>query len=298
MKRSITLISLGMSLVISGGVAAQENGVVDANGPTISYGDLSPGPGTTVISAPGGTTGRVTATNGNAAPIGPGNASAEPGSVKGGAPGTSLLGPDGTYSVSDSPPSDVTVGDAGTYSVESEPPPEPVADTTTSDTSAPASTEAVATDSADLDGDNYPDAQEPDLGLDPTSIDSDGDGVADGDEINIYGTDPLTADSDGDGVSDGDELYNMRTDPLVWNEPSSGASDGTTTATVDAEPLAAESSSSGVAGDSDGDRLADSNEATIGTDPSNPDSDGDGYYDGDEVNLGSDPFDAASVPAT
>ena len=56
-------------------------------------------------------------------------------------------------------------------------------------------------------------------GLDPTNADSDSDGVADGDEISIYGTDPLNRDSDGDGVSDGEELFGINTDPLVWNEP-------------------------------------------------------------------------------
>src|SRR4051794_6122727 len=103
MKRVLSIIVLSMGLLLcSGGVAvAQDNGVVDANGPNITYGDLSPGPGTTVINAPGGTTGRVTATDGNASGIGPGSASAAPGSVKGGVAGNSLLGPDGTYSASD-----------------------------------------------------------------------------------------------------------------------------------------------------------------------------------------------------
>src|SRR3954464_7412330 len=102
MKRFFTIISLGLSLILfSHGAEAQDNGVVDANGPTISYGDLSPGPGTTVINAPGGTTGRVTAADGNASGIGPGSASAAPGSVKGGVASDSVLGPDGSYSVSD-----------------------------------------------------------------------------------------------------------------------------------------------------------------------------------------------------
>ena len=48
--------------------------------------------------------------------------------------------------------------------------------------------------------------------------------------------------------------------------------------------------------DSDNDRLAETDEATVGTDPSSPDSDGDGYYDGDEVNLGTDPLDPANFP--
>jgi hypothetical protein len=90
---------------------------------------------------------------------------------------------------------------------------------------------------ADLDGDNYPDAQEVELGLDPTNIDGDGDGVADGDELNIYATDPFTADSDGDGISDGGELYDTRTDPLVWTDFSVPATEPTDQ-TVEQDPAA------------------------------------------------------------
>ena len=39
-------------------------------------------------------------------------------------------------------------------------------------------------------------------------IDSDDDGLSDGDEVNIYGTDPYESDSDDDGLSDGDEVLN------------------------------------------------------------------------------------------
>jgi fibronectin type 3 domain-containing protein len=38
-----------------------------------------------------------------------------------------------------------------------------------------------------------------------TATDTDGDGLSDADERNIYGTDPLKADTDGDGLRDGDE---------------------------------------------------------------------------------------------
>ncbi len=76
---------------------------------------------------------------------------------------------------------------------------------------------AVAT-AADQDADNYADELEPGLGLDPTNPDTDADGVADGDEINLYGTDPLAADTDGDGVFDGEELFGIFTDPLVWDD--------------------------------------------------------------------------------
>jgi hypothetical protein len=123
--------------------------------------------------------------------------------------------------------------------------PAPVAETVTEP--APETTEVVASepapvaaepavDSTDLDGDNYADALEVELGLDPTNIDTDADGVADGDELNIYGTDPFTADSDGDGVLDGAELYDTRTDPLVWTDFSVAAS----TETVEQEPAVQE----------------------------------------------------------
>jgi hypothetical protein len=58
------------------------------------------------------TTETMTATDGDAAARGDGNASAAPGLVtRGGvgSPGTALLGPDGTYSVVDTAPSNVTV---------------------------------------------------------------------------------------------------------------------------------------------------------------------------------------------
>lgn len=44
--------------------------------------------------------------------------------------------------------------------------------------------------------------------------DSDGDGLSDSDEINIYKTDPYKADTDGDGITDGEEIA-RGTNPLV-----------------------------------------------------------------------------------
>ena len=100
----------------------------------------------------------------------------------------------------------------------------------------------------DFDGDGVSDAEEILAGLDPTSFDSDNDGIADtedeepttynapvielteevdmdsdGDGMSdalekALGTDPENGDSDGDGISDGDELINFGTNP---NEPTS-----------------------------------------------------------------------------
>ena len=184
-----------------------------------------------------------------------------------GVPGSSLLGPDGTYRVTETSPPIINV--PGDTSVEIVPAgaPEPVAETTAVEAS------------------------------EPVAADSDGDSVVDGDEVDLYGTDPGTWDTDGDGISDGDELFVAGTDPLVWDTDGDGISDGgveTAASTDGAVEDGAEPEASGA--DSDNDRLADADEAAVGTDPTTPDADGDGYYDGDEVNLGTDPLDAASFP--
>jgi hypothetical protein len=114
--------------------------------------------------------------------------------------------------------------------------PEPVADTAPAETSEAVATDTVVATESDLDADNYPDDLEWDLGLDPTNVDTDADGVADGDELNIYGTEPTVADTDGDGVVDGGELYDTRTDPLIWND-FSVASDNDVVTQETAEPV-------------------------------------------------------------
>jgi Bacterial TSP3 repeat len=303
MKNVITVVGLGLGLVASSGVAwAQEssfpvinadgnsgtsnaglNPAVDADGPTIVYGDINSPAGTTVIGPPAGesapvapapaaipgTTGDITATDGNAATLGPGSASAAPGTVtRDGDSGTALLGPDGTYSVTEVSASDVTVGDAGAPAPVYEPAP-------------------VAA----------PEVMEGEPGLASTIPDSDSDAVADADEVTIYGTDPWVWDTDGDGLSDGEELFATGTDPLVWNTESGSVSDGGVEIAATTELVAEEGAAPEASGlDSDNDRLADADEVAIGTDPYTPDADGDGYYDGDEANLGTDPFDPASFP--
>jgi hypothetical protein len=113
--------------------------------------------------------------------------------------------------------------------------------------------------------------------IDPATLDSDADGILDGDETAVFGTDPLNADSDFDGVLDGAEVA-AGTNPLV--------ADAAPTAAPAVEPAA----------DSDGDRLLDGDEVAFGTDPNVADTDGDGYFDGDEINLGTDPLNASSFP--
>jgi hypothetical protein len=257
-QRFITVASLGVGLVTFGGAAlAQEdvaptinadgssgrsdadiNPAVDADGPTLVYGDI---PGGTVIgpttegaapvtsdvvyAPPPGTTGDITANNGEAASLGPGDAEAAPGTVTGGS-GTALLGPDGTYSVTDAPPSDVTVGDSAALAPEPVYEPAPVTEPAPEYVAEPVATDTAVASAEDSDGDNYLDAEELAVGLDPYNPDADGDGVADGDEVNIYFTDPWVWDTDGDGISDGEELFGLLTDPLVWDTDGDGVRDG------------------------------------------------------------------------
>jgi hypothetical protein len=64
----------------------------------------------------------------------------------------------------------------------------------------------------------------------PVSIsedqDSDGDGLTDLDEINIYATDPNNADTDSDGLTDGEEINQYVTDPINPDSDGDGILDG------------------------------------------------------------------------
>ena len=92
-------------------------------------------------------------------------------------------------------------------------------------------------------------------------IDTDGDGLNDGEEINIYNTDPNNADSDGDGIPDGFEIS--------FSLNPNDASDAS--------------------GDIDNDGITNLAEYQNGTNPGSTDSDSDGIADNTELELGYDP---------
>jgi hypothetical protein len=103
------------------------------------------------------------------------------------------------------------------------------------------------------------------VGLDPLASDTDGDGIADGTEVNTHQTNPFSEDSDGDGLSDGAEINVHATNPKL--------------------------------GDSDGDGISDAVEInTHRTNPNLKDSDGDGFDDPFEINTGFNPTIASSTP--
>jgi hypothetical protein len=78
----------------------------------------------------------------------------------------------------------------------------------------------------DLDGDGLTNLEEYLYGSLPNNTESDGDGISDGDEVNVYLTDPSDPDTDADGVDDGDEINVYGTNPLLWDTDGGGESDG------------------------------------------------------------------------
>ena len=128
---------------------------------------------------------------------------------------------------------------------------------------------------ADPDKDGLITKIEKELGTDPKKVDTDGDGLSDGAEVNQYRTDPLKADSDGDGLRDGAEMSQYKTDPLKADSDADGLNDGDEVK-YKSDPLKT---------DSDGDGLSDGAEVNqYKADPAKADTDGDGLSDGDEVN--------------
>lgn len=63
------------------------------------------------------------------------------------------------------------------------------------------------------------------IGTDPFDPDTDGDGIPDGREVQVYDTDPLDSDTDSDGLTDYDELYLYNSNPTLQDTIGDGVSD-------------------------------------------------------------------------
>ena len=137
-----------------------------------------------------------------------------------------------------------------------------------------------------LDGDDPDPATPADplmAGCDP-SVDTDGDGIFDGQEEFIYGTDPTVADTDGDGIDDGVEVNDHHTNPTLVDTDGDGLTDYDEINNHGTDPLRS---------DTDNDGLSDGDEINVhGTNPLDRDTDGAGATDGDEVAGGYDPTNA------
>jgi archaellum component FlaF (FlaF/FlaG flagellin family) len=89
-------------------------------------------------------------------------------------------------------------------------------------------------DDASLDNDNdgLTNLEEYNYGTDPNDIDTDKDGLKDGEEVKVYNTNPLNPDTDGDTLLDGfyeilyeDSLFSCQTDPLKVDTDADGFKD-------------------------------------------------------------------------
>lgn len=113
--------------------------------------------------------------------------------------------------------------------------------------------------------------------------DSDGDGLSDYDEINIYKTDPNNPDTDGDGLTDYQEVMVYKTDPLKKDTDGDGLTDYEEVMIYKTDPLKK---------DTDGDGLTDYEEVMVyKTNPLVKDTDGGGVDDGQEVRENKNPLD-------
>lgn len=129
-------------------------------------------------------------------------------------------------------------------------------------------------DTTDTDGDGIPDTYEIAFGTDSSKVDTDGDGLNDYEEIFILGTDPTIydsvisgvfdydIDSDEDGISNGDEIE-LGLNPMNKDTDYDRLSDGDEISVYYTDPLNV---------DSDGDTLSDGDEILIGLDPLNPET--------------------------
>lgn len=143
----------------------------------------------------------------------------------------------------------------------------------------------------DADMDGLDDAWEEMYGLDPNADDSqgdlDGDGLTNLTEFQ-FGTIPNDLDTDDDGLADGDEDRNRNgvvddgeSDPREFDTDGDGLSDGVERGVV--EPIV--SARPGIAGTDENVFHPDQNNATT-TDPTKADTDGDGLSDGiEDANL-------------
>lgn len=128
-------------------------------------------------------------------------------------------------------------------------------------------------DDDDIDNDGITNDRESQLGTNPYDADSDGDGISDYEEIEVYRTNPLRTDSDGDGLNDAEETTKYATNPFSADSDNDGLSDVEEIITYHTNPSSR---------DSDNDGLSDKEEIERGSNPLKGDTDGDGVGDAED----------------
>ena len=118
------------------------------------------------------------------------------------------------------------------------------------------------------------------IGSNPLAKDTDGDGLEDGDEVNLHKTNPLVRDTDGDGLDDNVEVA-LGTSPVNPDTDGDGLPDKWEVDNA-LNPLSA-AGNDGADGDPDGDGLLNRDEFAHETNPQNADTDGDGLTDLEEA---------------
>jgi len=161
-------------------------------------------------------------------------------------------------------------------------------------------------DLVDSDGDGLSDWAERNVyGTDPLDFDTDNDTLGDGAEIDIYSTEPLNNDTDNDTLLDGDEVFVHSTDPLLNDTDGENLTDGDEVNIYGTKPTMNDTDSDGLNDwmeifihltdplltDTDKDGLDDHAELFVHfTNPRLNDTDGDLMLDGWEVQYGLDPL--------
>jgi hypothetical protein len=151
----------------------------------------------------------------------------------------------------------------------------------------------------DSDGDGIIDEDEINLyGIDPFNSDTDQDGLSDGKEIKVYDSNATNPDTDGDGLGDGDEVLRYGTNLLDADTDDDGLQDGSEINIYETNATNADSDSDSLTdgaeintyhtnpldADTDDDNLTDGQEISIyDTNATNSDTDSDGLKDGEEV---------------
>ena len=118
----------------------------------------------------------------------------------------------------------------------------------------------------DLDNDGLSNLAEYGLNSDPKLLDSDGDGLADGNEVNIHGSSPTSGDSDGDTLDDGTEVA-LGLDPGDGDDDADGVPTAIEVAWDGAAGYTAGADLNPGAADSDGDNVGDLMEIAAGSSP-------------------------------